>query len=371
MCSNSAFGAQKNNLFFVPKNNENGFTIKKLRSILYYENNKKLISLILALAFTFLMCQTLAYAEEAADYGGIDISLYTKSELDLSQYTLDDIRAMSSEEYLNLVKEFEHVYDPYGSYVAEDLSLMNSADLTDENATVSTQWKSGKNNSEGEYTKNGSHEYISAIACTVLNNGKGFFSTDTTANIIIALCISLASMLPDTDEREPAFVGHFYDPDTQKNYVGSAANTARTNAEKHFKAALLSASNGAMDEVYEHLGRCLHYVQDVNVPHHAANVTGVNPSHSAFEKYAFENQEAYLENFGTIPASNYRNAYSWNIGTITHKAAAEAKPMISHVNNILDKSEWSEYARITMQNATRYSAMAIYRFAMESSLTLY
>ena len=195
--------------------------------------------------------------------------------MDLSQYTLDDIRAMSSEEYLNLVKEFEHVYDPYGSYVAEDLSLMNSADLTDENGTVSTQWKSGKNNSEGEYTKNGSHEYISAIACTVLNNDKGFFSTDTTANIIIALCISLASMLPDTDEREPAFVGHFYDPDTQKNYVGSAANTARTNAEKHFKAALLSASNGAMDEVYEHLGRCLHYVQDVNVPHHAANVTGV------------------------------------------------------------------------------------------------
>ena len=335
------------------------------------KTTKKLISLILALAFTFLMCQTLAYAEEAADYGGIDISLYIKSKLDLSQYTLDDIRAMSSEEYLNLVKEFERVYDPYGSYVAEDLSLMNSADLTDENATVSTQWKSGKNNSEGEYTKNGSHEYISAIACTVLNNDKGFFSTDTTANIIIALCISLASMLPDTDEREPAFVGHFYDPDTQKNYVGSAANTARTNAEKHFKAALLSASNGAMDEVYEHLGRCLHYVQDVNVPHHAANVTGVNPSHSAFEKYAFENQEAYLENFGTIPASNYRNAYSWNIGTITHKAAAEAKPMISHVNNILDKSEWSEYARITMQNATRYSAMAIYRFAMESSLTLY
>lgn len=332
---------------------------------------KKLISLILALAFTFLMCQTLAYAEEAEDYGGIDISLYTKSELDLSQYTLDDIRAMSSEEYLNLVKEFERVYDPYDSYVAEDLPLTNSADLTDENGTVSTQWTSGKNNSEGEYTEDGSHEYISAIACAVLNNDKGFFSTDTGANIIIALYISLASMLPDTDEREPAFVGHFYNPDTQKNYVGSTTNTARTNAERHFKAALLSASNGAMDEVYEHLGRCLHYVQDVNVPHHAANVTGVNPSHSAFEKYAFENQEAYLENFETIPASNYRNAYSWNIGTITHKAAAEAKPMISHVNNILDKSEWSEYARITMQNAARYSAMAIYRFAMESSLTLY
>lgn len=278
---------------------------------------------------------------------------------------------MSSEEYLNLVKEFELVYDHYGSYVAEDLSLMNSADLTDENGTVSTQWKSGEI-TNGEYTESRTHEYITAIACTVLNNDKGFFSTDTGANIIIALCISLASMLPDTDEYKPAFVGHFYDPDTQKNYVGSAANTARTNAEKHFKAALLSASNGAMDEAYEHLGRCLHYVQDVNVPHHAANVTNIpNISHALFEKHAFENQEAYLENFKTIPASNYRNAYSWNIGTITHKAAAEAKPMISHVNNILDKSEWSEYARITMQNATRYSAMAIYRFAMESSLTLY
>ena len=277
---------------------------------------------------------------------------------------------MSSEEYLNLVKEFERVYDPYGSYVAEDLSLTNSADLTDENGTVSTQWKSGKNNSEGEYTKNGSHEYISAIACTVLNNDKGFFANNATANIVISLLISVSFLLPDTEDKS-LFVGHFYDPDTQKNYVGSTTNTARTNAEKHFKTALLSASNGAMDEAYEHLGRCLHYVQDVNVPHHAANVTAVNLSHGAFEEYAFENQEAYLENFETIPASNYRNAYSWNIGTITHKAAAEAKPMISHVNNILDKSEWSKYARITMQNATRYSAMAIYRFAMESSLTLY
>lgn len=333
------------------------------------KTTKKLISLILALAFTFLMCQTLAYAEETEDYGGIDISLYTKSELDLSQYTLDDIRAMSSEEYLNLVKEFERVYDPYGSYVSEDLSLMNSADLTDENGTVSTQWKSGEI-TNGEYTESRTHEYITAIACTVLNNDKGFFANNATANIVISLLISVSSLLPDTEDKS-LFVGHFYDPDTQKNYVGSTTNTARTNAEKHFKAALLSASNGAMDEAYEHLGRCLHYVQDVNVPHHAANVTAVNLSHGAFEEYAFENQEAYLENFETIPASNYRNAYSWNIGTITHKAAAEAKPMISHVNNILDKSEWSEYARITMQNATRYSAMAIYRFAMESSLTLY
>ncbi len=336
------------------------------------KTTKKLISLILALAFTFLMCQTLAYAEEAEDYGGIDISLYTKSELDLSQYTLDDIRAMSSEEYLNLVKEFERVYDPYDSYVAEDLSLTNSTDLTDENGTVSTQWKSGTINKEGEYTESRTHEYITAIACTVLDNDKGFFANNATANIVISLCISLASLLPDTDENEVIlFLGHFYNPDTQKNYVGSTTNTARTNAEKHFKAAVLSASYGAMDEAYEHLGRCLHYVQDVNVPHHAANVIGTNPSHSSFEEYALENQEAYLENFRTISVSNYRNAYSWDIGTITHKAAAEAKPMISHVNNILDKSEWSEYARITMQNATRYSAMAIYKFAMESSLTLY
>ena len=58
-----------------------------------------------------------SFAEQENTYGGIDMSNYSKSELDLSQFTLEDIMNMSAEEYGALVREFERVYDPYGTYV--------------------------------------------------------------------------------------------------------------------------------------------------------------------------------------------------------------------------------------------------------------
>lgn len=330
---------------------------------------KKAISILMTAFLTFSIFQTIAFAVEEVDYGGIDITLYTDDELDLSQYSIEDICEMSADEYLALVREFERVYDPYGSYSEDEIVIESSAVSTGDNQVL-PQWTSGNIENE-EYTEEGSHEYITSVACIILSNDKGFFANNATANIVIALSISLSSLLPDRDEDDGAFVGHFYDPDTKKNYNGKTDNTARTNAERHFDVALFAAENGAMDEAYEHLGRCLHYVQDANEPHHAANKLAVISTHRQFEEFAFDNQTTYLGDYKSIPAGNYRTAYSSNIGTITHMGAVEAKPMYEHVKSFVDRSEWSTYAELSMKNAARYSAMALYKFSLDSGLTLY
>lgn len=211
-----------------------------------------------------------------------------------------------------------------------------------------------------------------------IKHDKGFFANNVTANIVVALLISLASLLPDKDERGTPlylFDGHFYDPDDNDNYHGETTNTAKTNAAAHYRTAVEAERDGNMDAAFEHLGRCLHYVQDANEPHHASNVHALQipygASHGSFEKFAFENQEAYLDDYDTIPSSNYTNATSWNVDTITHKGAVEAKPMIQYVRNVLNQSNWSKYAEKSMKNAARYSAMVLYKIGRESVVPFY
>lgn len=338
---------------------------------------KKLISVFLSILLILSIIPINVFAIENDSYGGIDISQYTDSELDLTQYTMDDIINMTAEEYLDLVAEFERVYNPYNSYVETEAESENLSMMSIEDGTVSPQWTSGKIEDE-EYTESGCHEYISSVACGILINDKGFFANNATASVVIALLISLASLLPDQDERGTPlylFDGHFYDLDDNDNYHGETTNTAKTNAVAHYQTAVEAARDGNMDVAYEHLGRCLHYVQDANEPHHASNVHALQipygSSHSVFESFAFENQEAYLDDYDTISSANYTNAASWSVATITHKGAVEAKSMIQYVRNILDKSDWPEYAEKSMKNAARYSAMILYKFGRESVVPFY
>lgn len=332
---------------------------------------KKLLSLLLSLLFIFSIIPINAFAIENDNFSGIDISQYTDSELDLTQFTMEDILNMTAEEYLELVAEFERVYDPYNSYDETESMSENLSTLSSERGTISPQWTSG--DIDDDYTEAGTHEYISGMACIILNNDKGFYANNAGEQIVIMLSISLSSLLPDYDETSGVFAGHFYDPDTGNSYNLSDSNTAKKNALNHYNAAVNAAKVGAMDQAYEHLGRCLHYVQDVNVPHHAANIISKGPlsSHYQFEHFAFENMESYLGNYTTISSVNYLTASFWGVDTITHKGAAEAKPMSEYVKNVLDKSKWSEYAKKSMQNAARYSAMVLYKFGRESAVPFY
>ena len=327
---------------------------------------KKFVSAILSVVFIFLLVSEKSFAISGNHQGYNKPSQNPTEKLDLSQYTLDDILKMSADEYMSLVKEFEKTYDPFNSYDSTEETQENKSD-----DMVSPLWTSGKIEDD-KWIEEGCHEYITSVACVILANDKGFFSNNDWDRLYIVLSISVASLLPDRDEvGTPLFEGHFYDPDTGKSYSNSISNTAKVNATAQDNRAVAAANRGDMDAAYEHIGRCLHYVQDVNVPHHSANITALNPAHRSFEQFAFNNQESYLSEYESISSGNYSNATTMSVGEITHLAASNSKPMSSQVNNILNKSMWNHVAGACMRNSARYSAIVLYKFSRVSSVPFY
>lgn len=327
---------------------------------------KKFVSAILSVVFIFLLVSEKSFAISGNHQGYNKPSQNPTEKLDLSQYTLDDILKMSADEYMSLVKEFEKTYDPFNSYDSTEETQENKSD-----DMVSPLWTSGKIEDD-KWIEEGCHEYITSVACVILANDKGFFSNNDWDRLYIVLSISVASLLPDRDEvGTPLFEGHFYDPDTGKSYSNSISNTAKVNATAQYNMAVAAANRGDMDAAYEHIGRCLHYVQDVNVPHHSANITALNPAHRSFEQFAFNNQESSLSEYESISSGNYSNATTMSVGEITHLAASNSKPMSSQVNNILNKSMWNHVAGACMRNSARYSAIVLYKFSRVSSVPFY
>lgn len=136
-----------------------------------------------------------------------------------------------------------------------------------------------------------------------------------------------------------------------------------------------AARDGKMELAYEYIGRCLHYVQDANEPHHAANVHALHvlygASHASFESYAEKYEEEFLGTLKSISSSYYTKATSLDIETITHNGAVEAKAMIEYVRNVLVQTHWYKYANKSMKNAAIYSAMVLYKFTQETSVPFY
>ncbi|MGN0545448.1 MAG: hypothetical protein ACI4I0_07785 [Acutalibacteraceae bacterium] len=331
---------------------------------------KKCIAIFLTifLAFSIVPINASAFSENS--YGGIDVSLYQNSELDLSQYTPEDILQMTNEEYLTLIRDFERVYDPYDSYVPAENNQLNYSNELAGNGNVSPTWTSG-DLENGEWVEAGSHELITAYACTILSNDKGFYTKDATAVVVILLSISLASMMPDKDEDGSLpfkFVGHFYDPETEKNYLRQTSNTAKTNAIAHYNAAISAANSGDMVTAYEKIGRCLHYIQDANVPHHAANIHALHipygASHLEFEGVAFSRIDRHLASFTSIASSHYSRALSMEVSNITREGALSAKNSIDYVKDVhnIDNQEWDRVIKNSLQRAAMYSAMVLYKF---------
>jgi len=69
----------------------------------------------------------------------------------------------------------------------------------------------------------------------------------------------------------PTYMSHFYDPDTEENYLHLRRPTAVTQGAEYFRQALAAFWSGALDQAAYNLGLALHYVTDVGQPMHAAN----------------------------------------------------------------------------------------------------
>ena len=81
------------------------------------------------------------------------------------------------------------------------------------------------------------HQYIVANALKILSNDKGnsAFNGELNSSILMEATDWPDKLGNETDAG--TFAGHFYDPDTGKNWLGQKSPTARTRAESLFSGS--------------------------------------------------------------------------------------------------------------------------------------
>ncbi len=288
---------------------------------------------------------------------------------DISDYTIEDLRTMTTAEKKKLMENFIETYNPYGIK-----DLMEQESSVSGRFGVQPLWKSDGDPSTPLEQEIATHQLVTLEALYAVIKDYGFYNTDGTTMLTVALYLSAASGLPDRTEIGIAFAGHFYDPDTGKNYLGQASPTAATKADTHYHIAYTHLKkNVNMDlksdefmTVLERLGKCLHYVQDACEPHHASNAIEVpGSSHSAFESYVETNINTYLKVIPAVPTALYVRVRTVNVFGMTHDAAVQAKPYFESVADKTDKSRWDNVGRICIHNSVHYSAAVIYKLFYE------
>lgn len=203
------------------------------------------------------------------------------------------------------------------------------------------------------------HQYIVANALVILDNDQGAssFNEETNASILLE-----ATDWPDKLGNETdfgTFAGHFYDPDSGKNWLGQSSPTARTRAESYFEAAVEAYEAGKIEVAMSNLGKGTHYVSDLNEPHHASNLTAINSNHSAFESYVDENRQSYKIDNNSFDSSAYEDAVDISVGDMMYSAAKHAKGLASAAQEeITYASAGEQSVEHAIQTVTQY----IYKF---------
>ena len=298
---------------------------------------KRFISMVLCLLICIsLSVNTYAYSEKKApelDYSNI-----------VGSMTAEEFFALSSEEQLALVERCYEVTFPT------------------KQSKPSARYKSGD--------KDGTHQPIAAMALSILDHDKGFWIMGT-EGIGVILRIAIFAGAPDHSDDESYVVGnsnHFYVVDTGKGLNGKESSSVKF--VEYYNKAKAAQKRGDNYLAAEHLGRALHYVQDASVPHHTISYLTI--AHANYEKFCSENVETYL--------SELEDPYSPNTlyPSITKRALNEIVPFeaeYSHafygnVNTTLNQSKWGSTASQLIKRSTKVSAAILYKFALDSNLTL-
>lgn len=206
------------------------------------------------------------------------------------------------------------------------------------------------------------HQYIVANALKILSNDQGnsAFNGELNSSILMEATDWPDKLGNETDAG--TFAGHFYDPDSGKNWLGQTSPTARTRAESYFQAAVNAYRAGDVQLAMSNLGKGTHYVSDLNEPHHASNLTAVNSNHSAFEKYVDKNRKSYTIAGNSFNSSVYTTALNTSTGDLMYSAAKHAKGLAANAQN---ESTYDSAGRRSVQHAIQTVTQYMYKFGKE------
>ncbi len=151
------------------------------------------------------------------------------------------------------------------------------------------------------------HQYLTDRALQVLRADKG----DAVANLLSAYRSTLLiySDWPDVYENDGGlYTSHFYNPYTGKTFLGTTTALTRftahaNNAKKYY------AKNRPL--AMQELGKALHYLADINEPHHAALLIAGLSNHTQYEEWIDANRALYADDLDSVPYDLY-SAVSYN-----------------------------------------------------------
>lgn len=292
---------------------------------------------------------------------------------DIRDYTIEDLQTMSTAEKQELLANFIDTYNPYG--IKE---LMKQAETANNTASlmlgITPYWKSDSDSSESGQQM-ATHQLITLEALSVFIADFGFYQTDGTTALVIALNLAAASGLPDLLETDAlTFSGHFYDPDTGKNWTGTTLPTAKTRAQSHYNSAKTALSRETTPDLLgdnfettlEQLGKALHYMQDVCEPHHAANQTALNSTHTDFELYVDLRINSLMPSVSSISNGFYEYSRQKSAGELAHQASTTGKAVVSYTTEE-HREDWSTVGTYCLENAIWHSARLIYKLFYEAN----
>lgn len=166
--------------------------------------------------------------------------------------------------------------------------------LEDINDGIDIAWAGGSKNA---YPSKNTHRMIADQAAIILRNDKGenaysalseivAFSGDRLSGDFTGLqLICEYAWKTDEIENEIFYSGHFFGEDERSFYPYKNEPTALNNFESHYNNAVTEYNNGNKGLAYKELGMSIHYLSDLNAPHHATNKTYFDSWHTAYESW--------------------------------------------------------------------------------------
>ncbi len=207
------------------------------------------------------------------------------------------------------------------------------------------------------------HQYLVSRGITILENDKGYNAAKVFYDY--APTILYNADWPDQYETDGiTYKGHFYDVKTGKNWLGGTSPTAKTRfiywAEK---AKLFYNTN--IKKSMQSLGRALHYLADMNVPHHAQNhIVGIS-DHSNFEKWVDVRRKNYQTNTTKRYSQYFGSTWEEICAGIADYSATQAGQVEFKVNPFgyaYLADSYDRVATVTMDNSQQNMAAFLFKF---------
>lgn len=220
-----------------------------------------------------------------------------------------------------------------------------------------SQWASGQLS-----VHQSTHQFITDKAIAIFVRDFGSFPLSGYTSTL-----RVASDWPDTEEEESSglFKGHFYDPDTQKNYRGETSPTARTKLVSWYNQAVSAYKAGNKTTAMQCLGRALHYAEDLSTPHHAANKIAYASYHKEYEQWVQEHQTNYIEQ--NASSATYTWAKKTSVSDMGHNFAVNAKALINDADSGIE-SRYATATATALPKAQRNTVAILYKFCVDVGL---